>query len=120
MVRGELGAVLGGAKLTPTLNAPQDDPGLGRFKDLPLAGYGNRNGRPATGVHDDLYVKAVALRVGDRLGVMLGADALIIPREVADIASQRLEQELKLHREQIYLSATHSHCSLGGWGEGKV
>jgi len=87
---------------------------------LPLAGYGNRHGKPASGVHDDLYVKAVAVRVGNRVGVMVGADALILPPEVTDLAMRRLGQELKLSREQVYLSATHTHCSLGGWGEGKV
>jgi len=56
---------------------------------VPLAPAG-RLRRPARqtgqGVHDDLHVKAVALKVQDRLGVMVGADALIIPREVADMA----------------------------------
>jgi len=120
LARGELSAGFGRALLTPTLNAPQDDPAQGRFRALPLAGYGNRKGRPATGVHDDLQVKAVALRVGDRLGVMVGADALIIPREVADAAALQLAREPGLRREQIYLSATHTHASLGGWGEGIV
>jgi neutral ceramidase len=120
IARGELAAGFGRALLTPTVNASQDDPPHGQFRSLPLAGYGNRHGKPATGVHDDLYVKAVALRVGDRLGVMLGADALIIPPEVTDAAMRRIESELKLSREQIYLSATHTHCSLGGWGEGRV
>jgi neutral ceramidase len=118
--RGELAAGFGRALLTPTVNAPQDEPAQGRFRQLPLAGYGGRQGRPATGVHDDLYVKAVALRVADRLGVMVGADALIIPREVTELAARELAQDLKLGREQIYLSATHSHSSLGGWGEGKI
>ncbi len=118
--RGELFAGFGRALLTPTLNATQDDPPQGHFRSLALAGYGDRRGRPATGVHDDLYVKAVALRVSGRLGVMVGADALIIPREVADAASRQLEQELGLRRDQLYLSATHTHCSLGGWGEGLV
>ena len=118
IVRGELAAGFGRALLTPTLNAPQDDPASGGFKALPLAGYGNRKGRPATGVHDDLYIKAVALRVGGQLGVMVGADALIIPPEVTDAALQNLQREPGLRREQIYLSATHTHCSLGGWGEG--
>jgi neutral/alkaline ceramidase-like enzyme len=117
---GELAAGFGRARLTPTVNAPSDDPAKGQFRSLPLAGYGNRHGKPAQGAHDDLYVKAVALRVGDRLGVMLGADALIIPPEVTEAAMRRLDQELKLSREQIYLSATHTHCSLGGWGEGLV
>lgn len=80
-VRGELSAGFGRALLTPTINAAQDDPSKGQFRSLPLAGYGNRHGRPATGVHDDLYVKAVALRVGTRLGIMVGVDALIIPPE---------------------------------------
>src|SRR5882724_12363210 len=80
---GELFAGFGRSLLTPTINAPEEDPAKGKFRSLPLAGYGDRKGRPATGSHDDLYVKCVALRVGDHLGVMLGADALIIPREVA-------------------------------------
>jgi neutral ceramidase len=120
VARDELAAGFGRALLTPTVNAPQDDPAQGRFRSLSLAGYGNRHGHPAKGVHDDLYVKAVALRVGNRLGVMVGADALIIPPEVTEAAMRRLEQELKLSREQVYLSATHTHASLGGWGEGKV
>jgi neutral ceramidase len=87
---------------------------------LPLAGYGGRQGRPATGAHDDLCVKAVALRVAGRLGVMVGADALIIPREVTELAVRELGQDPGLRREQIYLSATHTHSSLGGWGEGMI
>jgi hypothetical protein len=119
-VRGELSAGFGRALLSPTVNAGSDQPLKGQFRSLPLAGYGSRHGQPARGVHDDLFVKAVALRVGDRLGVMVAADALIIPAEVTDEAMRRLEQELKLSRAQIYLSATHTHSSVGGWGEGKV
>ena len=120
IVRGELSAGFGRARLTPTVNSAVDDPVHGQFRSLPLAGYGNRNGKSATGIHDDLFVKAVAIRVGDRIGVMIGADALIIPPEVTDAAMARIVPELKLSREQIYLSATHTHCSLGGWGEGWV
>ena len=118
--RGELAAGFGRAKLTPTVNSPQDIPAEGKFRSLPLAGYGDRKGKPVQGVHDDLYVKAVALKVGDRLGVMVGADALIIPPEVTALATQRLQTEAGLSREQIYLSATHTHSSLGGWGKGLV
>jgi hypothetical protein len=117
---GELSAGFGKARLTPTINAIQDDPTHGQFHALALAGYGDRKGHPAKGAHDDLYVKAVAFQVQSRIAVMLGADALIIPREVADIASERLQKELGLRREQLYLSATHTHSSLGGWGERKV
>ena len=119
-VRGELSAGFGSALLSPVVNADRDEPLQGRFRSLPLAGYGNRHGRPAQGVHDDLFVKAVALRVGDRLGVMVAADALIIPAEVTAEAMRQLEHDPKLSREQVYLSATHTHSSIGGWGEGKV
>ncbi len=117
---GEVQAGLGITRLTPTVHATQDVPGQGQFRSLPLAGYGSRQGRPATGVHDDLYVKAVALQVEDRLGVMVGVDALIIPAEVTDLVMQRLETETDLRREQVYLSATHTHSGFGGWGEGLV
>lgn len=120
IARGELKAGFGRALLTPTINASQDDPAKGQFRSMPLAGYGQRQGKPATGVHDDLFVKAVALQVGNQVGVMVGADALIIPQEVTELAMQRIARELKLSREQVYLSATHTHCSLGGWGEGFV
>jgi neutral ceramidase len=120
LARGELSAGFGRARLTPTVNSPRDDPANGQFRSLPLAGYGNRRGQSATGVHDDLHVKAVALRVGGRLGVMVAADALIIPPEVTAAAMVRLRGELHLAREQIYLSATHTHAGPGGWGEGRV
>lgn len=118
--RGELAAGFGRARLTPAINAPADDPAQGRFRAVPLAGYGNRRGRPATGVHDDLYVKAVAFRVDARLVVMVSADALIMPAEVTDLAMRRLTDELTLTREQVYLCATHTHAGPGGWGEGLV
>jgi len=51
-VQGELHAGFGRALLTPTLNAPEPDAAHGRFKTLPLAGFGDRKGRPATGVHE--------------------------------------------------------------------
>jgi hypothetical protein len=120
VAQAELSAGFGRVRLTPTVNTSQDDPAQGQFRDVPLAGYGDRAGKPAPGVHDDLFVKAVALKVGDRLGVMASADALIIPAEVSELAARRLAQELKLSREQLYLSATHTHASLGGWGEGPV
>ena len=115
---GPLFAGIGVARLTPGLNAGEEIPGEGKFRQIPLAGYGNRNGEPATGVHDDVWVKAVAVRVGSQTGIIFGADALIVPREVADEAAAQLRKETGLNREQLYFSATHTHCSIGGWGEG--
>jgi neutral ceramidase len=120
IVTGELQAGFGRALLTPSIDPTAQQLADGKFHVVPLAGYGSRKGKPATGVHDDVYVKAVALKVKDRVGVMVGADALIIPRAVADQAMAKLRQKLGLKREQIYFGATHTHSSLGGWGEGIV
>lgn len=107
LAQGELQAGFGRAKLTP--NFP-----------LPLAGYGNRKGAIVTNVHDDVFVKAVAIRVGERTGILFGCDALIVPYGVSAAAALELSQEFGLKREQLYFSATHTHCSIGGWGEGMV
>ena len=120
VVHGDLEAGFGRARLTPTINAERDDPARGVFRSMPLAGFGNRDGKPATGTHDDIEVKAVAIRVAGHIGVMVGADALMIPPEVTEAVMRRVESELHLSRQQVYLSATHTHCSLGAWGEGRV
>ena len=117
---GPLFAGIGVARLTPMVNVSEENPAEGKFRSIPLAGYGNRNGKPATGVHDDVWVKALAIRVGTQTGIIFATEALIVPREVADEAAARLQEETGLHREQLYFSATHTHCSIGGWGEGLV
>lgn len=120
VVTGPLRAGFGRVCLTPKLGAPVDNPASGEFRFVPLAGYGNRNGKPATGVHDDIYVTAIVLKVQEKVGVFVGADALIIPREVAEAAAKQARERFGLTREQIYFGATHTHASLGGWGEGIV
>lgn len=120
VVHGELRAGFGRASMTPKLGAEADDPARGRFKAVPLAGYGAREGRPATGVRQELWVKAVAFAVAGQTSVLVGADALIVPREVADLACTRLAREHGLPRAAIYLGATHTHAGPGGWGEGLV
>ncbi|MBM3883007.1 MAG: hypothetical protein FJ387_25365 [Verrucomicrobia bacterium] len=120
VVQGDFEAGFGRVPLTPTIEAAEDDPASGQFRAVPLAGYGARRGRPATGRHDELYAKAVALRVAPRWGVMIGADALIIPREVAEATMVQLAEDPGLTRAQVYFSATHTHAGPGGWGEGFV
>lgn len=117
---GPLRAGFGRARLTPTVGTSEDRPELGEFRSLPLAGYGARQGQPATGTHDELSAKAIAFVVGGQTGVVVSADALIIPREVTALAMTRLNTDRGLRREQVYFSATHTHCGPGGWGEGLV
>ncbi|MBK9140154.1 MAG: hypothetical protein IPM17_15520, partial [Verrucomicrobia bacterium] len=66
-------------------------------------------------MHQDLWVKAAAFAVAGKTGVVVTADALIIPREVGDLARRQLAEARGLSREAVYFSATHTHASLGGW-----
>ncbi len=108
------------ANFTPTTGAAVDHPARGEFVALPLAGYGNRQGRPAQGVADPLWAKAVAFASAAQTGVVVAADALIIPRDVAEDAARRVRERCGLPREALYFGATHTHCGPGGWGEGRV
>ena len=118
--QGGLEVGMGRAILTPTLGGTNEDAAHGRFRAVPLAGFGNRQGKPATGVHDDVWAKAIAVRIEGQTAVWLGIDALIVPWEVADAVARQLAENPGLRREQLYLGATHTHSSLGGWGEGIV
>jgi len=117
---GPLRAGWARAALTPTLGAKLDDGRAGQFRELPLAGYGARRGRPSTGVRQDLWTKALALEVADQRVVLVASDLLIVPREVAEEVLRHLAAEPGLRRDQVYFTATHTHGSLGGWGEGWV
>lgn len=110
----------GRVELTPRIGATADAPERGEFRAMSLAGYGARQGRPATGTHDPLWAKAIAVESGGARFVWVGLDALIIPREVGDAAAAELARDPGLSREQVYFGATHTHGSLGGWGEGFV
>lgn len=103
--------------ITPVLNALADDPEKGAFMRLPLAGYGDRKGLPATGVHDSIFIKAAALKSGNLRIILVGADLLIIPPNITDSLINILSEK-GISRDQIYLSATHTHSGPGAWGPG--
>ncbi len=82
----------------------------------PLAGYGKRKGMKYTAVHDSVWVRTFAFDNGHTQAYFVTLDMLIAPMSMAS----ELEQEYKklnLKPEQIYLSATHTHTSFGGWGK---
>jgi neutral ceramidase len=105
--------------ITPQLGAAEDTPADGKFKTIPLAGYGARKGKPATGIHDSIFIKAVALKVKQKLVIFIGADLLIMPPNITDSVTLRLAKK-GIPRDQLIFSATHSHSSLGAWGPGFI
>ena len=85
---------------------------------VPLGGYGDRQGAASTGVHDDLYVDALAVSDGKDEAVIAGSDMLIIPPNVADMVHEQVCAATPLKPEDIYLGASHTHCGPGALGPG--
>jgi hypothetical protein len=86
----------------------------------PMAGYSARMSKPATGVHDDLYVKAVAFNDGVDTAVVVGADMLLIPPNVADLVREAVKKETGLSANSIFFTASHSHDSVGAFAPGLI
>ena len=116
---GTLRAGFSKVSLTPTLNSTVDNIEKGEFVNLPLAGFGARKGTFASVIHDSIFVKAAALKVNNKLVVLVGSDLLIMPPNITDSVMVILSKR-GFTRDQIYFSASHTHSSLGGWGPGFV
>jgi len=103
---------------------------VGRFKSgwasrtitppagTPLAGFGDRHGKPATGVHDDIFVKALAVSDGTDTAVIVGGDMLIIPENVAELVRARVSRQTPLTANEILFNASHNHSGPGGFAPG--
>jgi neutral ceramidase len=83
----------------------------------PMAGYGNRRGRPYVSVHDSVYVRAMVIDNGITQAAIIAADLLIIPPTVTKLLQERLTEK-EIPFDQVFFGATHSHNSVGGWGTG--
>ena len=103
--------------ITPDLNKRYESRKEAKQNVIPLAGYGNRRGKPAESVHDSIFVKAVALRSENKTVVIVAADILIMPPNIIDEVALQLMKE-GVNRDQLFFTATHSHSSIGGWGYG--
>jgi hypothetical protein len=104
---GPLKAGWGTAKITPPVGTP-------------LAGYSARNGKPSTGVHDELYVKAVAFSDGEDTAVVVGADMLLVPPNVANAVREAVAKETPLTANNIFFTASHTHDSVGAFMPGPI
>ncbi|OOG78695.1 neutral/alkaline non-lysosomal ceramidase N-terminal domain-containing protein [Algoriphagus sp. A40] len=121
-IHTEKGAVsigLSKVNLTPTFGSDSDDAVSGKFIAMPLSGYGGRPGT-ATAVHDSIYIKSAAIRVGQRTLVIVGSDLLIMPPDAARIVVDRANAELDLDRSDLLFTATHTHSSIGAWSGGYI
>jgi neutral ceramidase len=103
--------------ITPDLDSKHDIPDNGHSNMVPIAGFGQMKTKFATGIHDSVFIKAIALRTGLQTIVIVGADLLIMPTNIIDSATSIL-LKAGIQRNQLFFSATHTHSSVGGWGYG--
>lgn len=87
-------------------------------KGTPLAGFGDRKGKPSTGEHDEIFVKALAISDGIDKAVIVGADMLIIPENVAELVRIRVSEQTTLTANDILFNASHNHSGPGGFAPG--
>lgn len=86
-------------------------------KPVSTAGYGSRMGKKYLQVHDSIYVRAMVVDNGTEKVAIVSADLLIIPPAVTKILGEKLSV-IGFSLDNTYLAATHSHNSIGHWGEG--
>ena len=94
---------------------------IGRFKagwssriitppeGTPLAGFGARKGKRSTGVHDELFVKALAVSDGIDMAVIVGADMLLVPENIADLVRARVSEQTELTANDILFNLPGLH-----------
>ncbi|MEM8896217.1 MAG: neutral/alkaline non-lysosomal ceramidase N-terminal domain-containing protein [Bacteroidota bacterium] len=86
---------------------------------VPLSGYGKRRGAHYSGIHDSVYVRAFVFDNGLSKATYVSADLLIVPPLVYERIFELLDSE-DFNPDNTFLTATHSHSSIGGWQPGIV
>lgn len=87
----------------------------------PLAGYSGRgNEKKSEGVRDNLEVTALALNDGKDTVVLVGADMLITPPNLAEMVRGQVEAQTggAVTSDDILFNASHTHCGVGAFGPG--
>lgn len=72
-----------------------------------MAGYYTNRG--ATGIHDDLYAKAVALELSGVRVAMVACDLANLPRQYSEEARRIIHQKTGISPDHVMVSATHTH-----------
>ncbi len=79
---------------------------------IQLGGYGARLNMPPTGVRDPIYARALALDDRNQRVVLVTLDHLLVP----DSLTRAVREAVGLHPEQLFMSASHTHCAPDAMG----
>ncbi|MBI4341774.1 MAG: neutral/alkaline non-lysosomal ceramidase N-terminal domain-containing protein [Candidatus Omnitrophica bacterium] len=83
---------------------------------VPLAGYSRRHGKPSTGIHDPVGVRALVLQDGDTVAALVSCDLLIIDERLFEAVRRRLHDAGFSGPMTLLLAATHTHSGPGAYG----
>ena len=73
----------------------------------PMAGY--YSARLSTGVHDDLWAKAIVLDVDGTKAALVSLDLITTSREMVESARKEVEKTTGIRGENVMIGATHAH-----------
>ena len=79
-----------------------------------LGGYGDRQGKPAEGVHDPLQATAIVLRDGPKQVALLASDILFVPPSLKEEVLKRIG-DTGLEAGSLFMSAAHNHAGHEGF-----
>jgi len=79
-----------------------------------LGGYGAREGKPAVGIHDTIYAKALVFENAGQKSALVTMDICSVPIGMVEEALTRAAIE-GLTLEHTMVSASHSHTGLEGY-----
>ncbi len=87
----------------------------------PMAGYGGRpNEMRATGIHEPLFVRALALHDGNETVVFIGSDMLQTLPNLLELIEPRIKERASLTNRNVMYTSSHTHCGPGGLAPGLV
>ncbi|MCP4643220.1 MAG: hypothetical protein GY851_22425 [bacterium] len=78
-----------------------------------LGGYGDREGKPAEGIHDTIYAKTVVFDYDGHKSALVTMDVCSLPRCLLEEAVAKAAVE-GLTPDYVIMSASHSHAGLEG------
>lgn len=85
-------------------------PSLAEFPTISLAGFGERLGKPAEGVRDEIFSRALVLSDGDTKVALVSTDLSGISPGMKDAVVAKVA-ELGFTADNVMLAATHSHSA---------
>jgi hypothetical protein len=75
----------------------------------PLAGFAARD-KVSTGIHDDLYARALVLESDSSAVALVSVDVLALPSEFIKRVRTDIQQQTGLKPESVMIASTHTHA----------